>query len=113
MARSNNAGRADLLHDWPTLTPAPPRAQRREPMRHGEPGPATHHRAPTKPARPSVAPRLEAQKFLEKMDGWGDLDIDRSVPRGAPLWRAKLTAPWRAGRSRSDQVPVADERCPQ
>jgi hypothetical protein len=32
----------------------------------------------------------EAKKFLEKMNGGGDLDNDRSVPTGPQLWRAQI-----------------------
>jgi hypothetical protein len=46
--------------------------------------------------------------FLGGKTGWGDLDLDGSVPMGPQLWRAKLTAP--GARSRLDQVPVAVRR---
>jgi hypothetical protein len=44
--------------------------------------------------------------FFWGMTGWGDLDTDRSVPRGPQLWRAKLTAPGERPQG-LDQIPVA------
>jgi hypothetical protein len=54
---------------------------------------ATHHRAYNEAGKAIRCAPPKARTFFGGMSGWGDLDIDRSVPRGPQRWRARLTAP--------------------
>jgi hypothetical protein len=59
--------------------------------RHGHA--ATHHRAPYEAGKAHPLRPATGTHFLGGKSGWGDLDFDRSVPRGSQRWRARLTAP--------------------
>ena len=68
------------------------------PVPGGEPGKAIRCAPP------------QAHTFLGGKTGWGDPDIHRAVPREAATLARQIDGPWRAARSRLDQVPVAVRR---
>jgi hypothetical protein len=65
---------------------------------------------PRETVRTAARASAGADTFLGGKSGWGDLDFDRSVPRGPQLGRAQSDGPRRAARGRLDQIPVGQTR---